>query len=215
MTYYQLNEKWICKECNRDFGSRQATTSHIFRAHTNGGKAVGGRQKGTLYKGGYPAWNKGLTKETDSRVAKNALAVSIATKGRPGRPHTDKTKRLISRQKSINNKGGRSKWYEVAGQKVQGTWERNVASKFEELGITWEKLKTNQHTFDYVMNGKVRCYTPDFYLKDFGIYIEIKGRWWGNDREKMNIVLKTYPDKRIVIVEKEGYEKILRGELVW
>ena len=35
------------------------------------------------------------------------------------------------------------------------------------------------------------------------------------DREKMDIVLKTYPDKNIVIVEKEQYEKFLGGELVW
>lgn len=210
MTYYQLNDKWICKDCQREFNSRQATTSHIFRTHTNNRKPLGGRQKGS-----HPAWNKGLTKETDLRVAKNAEAVSIATRGRPGRPHTEETKRLISRQKSINNKGGRSKWYEVAGQKVQGTWERNVALKFEELGIRWEKLKTNRHTFDYVMDGKTRCYTPDFYLQDIDTYLEVKGRWWGRDKEKMDIVLRTYPDKKIVIVEKESYDKILRGELVW
>ena len=38
---------------------------------------------------------------------------------------------------------------------------------------------------------------------------------WGRDREKMDIVLKTYPDKNIVIVEKEQYERFLEGELVW
>ena len=31
----------------------------------------------------------------------------------------------------------------------------------------------------------------------------------------MDIVLKTYPDKQIIIVEKDDYERILRGELVW
>lgn len=202
MTYYQLNEKWICKECQREFNTRQATTSHIFRTHTNNGKAQGGHQVGK------PAWNKGLT----------GVQVS-PMKGKPGsftgRKHTEETKRKISQKMSINNKGGRSKWYEVAGQKVQGTWERNVALKFEEMNIKWEKLKTNRHTFDYVIDNKTRCYTPDFYLKDFDTYIEVKGRWWGNDREKMDIVLKTYPDKKIIIVEKDDYEKILRGELVW
>lgn len=207
--YYQLNNKWICKECRRDFNSRQATTSHIYRTHTNPGVSFGGHQVGN------PAWNKGLCKETDIRVANNALAVSVSTKGRPGRPHTEESKRKISQKLSINNKGGRAKWYEVAGQKVQGTWERNVALKFEELGIEWKKLKTNKDVLEYVMDNKIRCYTPDFYLPSYNVFLEVKGRWWGRDREKMDIVLKTYPDKNIVIIEKEQYEKFLGGELVW
>lgn len=207
--YYQLNGKWACQVCQREFNSRQATTSHIYRSHTNPGVSFGGHQIGT------PAWNKGLTKESDDRVAKNALAVSVSTKGRLGRPHTEDTKRKISQKLSINNKGGRSKWYEVAGQKVQGTWERNCALKFEELDIEWQKLKTNRDVLEYTMDDKVRCYTPDFYLPAYNVYLEIKGYWWGRDREKMDIVLNTYPDKNIVILEKEQYERFLGGELVW
>lgn len=207
--YYQLDNKWICKECQREFNSRQATTSHIYRTHTNPGVSFGGHRKGK------PTWNKGLSKETDQRVANNALAVSMSTKGKPGRPHTEESKRKISQKLSINNKGGRSKWYDVAGQKVQGTWEKNVALKFEELGIKWKKLKTNKDTLEYVMDNKIRCYTPDFYLSTYNVYLEIKGHWWGRDKEKMDIVLKTHTDKNIVIVEKEQYEKILGGELVW
>lgn len=207
--YYQLNNIWICKECQREFNSRQATTSHIYRTHKNPGVSFGGHQIGK------PSWNKGLSKEIDQRVAKNALAVSISTKGRTGRPHTEESKRKISQKLSINNKGGRSKWYEVAGQKVQGTWERNVALKFEDLGIEWKKLKTNKDVLEYVMDDKIRCYTPDFYLPAYNIFLEVKGHWWGRDKEKMDIVLKTYPNKNIVIFEKEQYEKFLGGELVW
>jgi hypothetical protein len=200
--YYQLNNKWICTDCQREFNSRQATTSHIYRTHTNPGVVFGGHQVGS------PAWNKGLK------------GVQISPmKGKPGtfkgKKHTEETKRKISQKLSINNKGGRAKWYEVAGQKVQGTWERNVALKFEELDIKWKKLKTNKDILEYTMDGKVRCYTPDFYLPAYDVYLEVKGHWWGRDREKMDIVLKTYPDKNIVIVEKEQYEKFLGGELVW
>lgn len=207
--YYQSANGWICCLCDRLFQSRQATTSHIHRTHTKPGISYGGHTKGT------PAWNKGLSKETDVRVADNAIALSLATKGRPGRPHTDESKKKISQKLSVNNKGGRSKWYEVSGQKVQGTWERDIAIKLDELLIKWIKLKTLQHTFDYVMDDKTRCYTPDFYLPDYNIYLEIKGYWWGRDKEKMDIVTKTYPSVKIVIVEKQDYEKIMQGELVW
>ncbi len=117
--------------------------------------------------------------------------------------------RKISEKLSINNKGGRAKWYEVAGQNVQGTWERDIAMKFEQLNIRWIKLKTNKDTLKYEMNGQTRSYTPDFYLPDYDMIIEVKGFWWGDDKEKMKIVLDTYPDKNIVIVEKEEYEEII------
>lgn len=39
--------------------------------------------------------------------------------------------------------------------------------------------------------------------------------WWGNDREKMSIVLEKYKEIKIIVVEKDKYEKLLRGELVW
>lgn len=132
-----------------------------------------------------------------------------------GMKHTEESKKKISEKLSINNNGGRSKWYDVAGQRVQGTWERNIALKLEELDIKWIKLKTNKDTLKYQMNGKTRSYTPDFYLEDYDLYLEIKGFWWGDDREKMDIVLETHPEKKICIIEKEKYEKILQGELVW
>lgn len=92
---------------------------------------------------------------------------------------------------------------------VQGTWERDLAIKFEQLNIRWLKLKTNKHTLKYEMNGKVRSYTPDFYLPDYKVFVEVKGFWWGNDKEKMKTVLNTHPDKTIMIVEKEEFQEIM------
>jgi len=39
-----------------------------------------------------------------------------------------------------------------------------------------------------------RWYTPDFYLKDYGIYLETKGRWTATDRAKMRLVLDQHPN---------------------
>jgi predicted nuclease of restriction endonuclease-like RecB superfamily len=134
-------------------------------------------------------------------------------KGKPGsflgKKHSTETKQKISEKLSINNKGGRAKWYDVAGQMVQGTWERDLASKFEQLNIRWLKLKTNKHTLKYEMNDRVRSYTPDFYLPDYEVFVEVKGFWWGNDKEKMKTVLNSHPDKTIMIVEKEEFQEIM------
>lgn len=142
-----------------------------------------------------------------------------AAAGKPGsfkgKKHTDEAKRKISQKLSINNRGGRCKWYVVSGQKVQGTWERNIAEQLDRMHIKWIKLTTNRDTFLYEMDGYTKRYTPDIYLPEYDVYLEIKGYWWGRDREKMDIVLRTYPNLNICIIEKEAYNKILQGELVW
>ena len=124
-------------------------------------------------------------------------------------------RRAVSKRQSLNNSGGRCKWFEVAGQKVQGTWERDMALKFEEDGVNWYKPKLNRDVLRYTLDDKEKSYTPDFYLPDEDLYIEVKGHWWGNDKNKMKAVLEQHQDKRIVIVEKDDFYKFLQGEQVW
>ena len=199
-----------CIFCNKEGKSANSLRNHQRLCHSNPDRQV---SSFTWYNENRVAWNKGLSqKDFPSLARPNQKGVKF---GAALTGHTEEAKRKISQKLSINNKGGRAKWYDVAGQKVQGTWERNVALKFEELGIEWKKLKTNRDALEYIMDDKVRCYTPDFFLPTYNVFLEVKGHWWGRDREKMDIVLKTYPDKNIVIVEKVQYEKFLGGELVW
>lgn len=116
-----------------------------------------------------------------------------------------------SKRMSENNPGGKSKWFEINGKKVQGTWELNFAKHCNKHSIQWDRCKP----WKYVKDGKTRSYTPDFYIPSKDLYIEIKGRWWGDDRRKMDCVIKQHPDKNILILEKEQYNKLLEGELVW
>lgn len=124
-------------------------------------------------------------------------------------------KEKLVKKLSINNKGGKCKWYVVDGQKVQGTWERNIAIKLSEMNIKWVKLKTNKDIIQYELDGVIKSYTPDFYLEEYDVYLEIKGYWWGNDKSKMIAVKEQHPEKKIKIIEKLEYTKILNGELVW
>lgn len=207
-----------CAFCSKMCKSASSYRQHYIRCNFNPSKIKRSTKQIVRVA---PAWNKGLTKITDDRVRKNSEAVSKKMKQlvEDGMyiPITQsvEARKATSERMSMFNTGGKSKWYEVAGQKCQGTWERNVALKFEELGIKWIKLKVHKDILEYVMDDNVRSYTPDFYLPAYDVYLEIKGYWWGRDREKMDIVLRTYPDKKIIIVEKTDYVRILRGELVW
>ena len=202
---------FLCKFCHKQCKNDNSQRNHQRLCCDNPEKQISSFVKYNLAKEN--AWNKGLSqKEYPSLARPNQKGKKF---GSALTGHSEKTKQKISLKLSVNNKGGRSKWYEVAGQKVQGTWERNVAQKFEEMGISWKKLNVNIHTFEYEIDSKKRNYTPDFYLKEYNIYIEIKGYWWGNDKEKMDIVMNKYPDVKFIIIEKEQYNKIMQGELVW
>jgi len=189
----------ICKHCSKECKSIKSLVNHERLCSSNPSRQVSSFVE---FNKNTPPWNKGKT----------GVQVS-PMKGKPGtflgKTHTTESKQKISEKLSINNKGGRAKWYMVAGQNVQGTWERDIATKFEQLNIRWIKLKTNKDTLKYEMNGKIRSYTPDFYLPDYDMYVEVKGFWWGDDKEKMKIVLQTYPDKIIAVVEKEEYQEIM------
>lgn len=144
-------------------------------------------------------WNKGLTKETDLRVKANGLASSLSLMGRPGRPHSLETREKQSRTRTafLESHGDRrTSWYEVPCgsevKKVQGTWERRVATWLNESHIKWDRVKL---TFGH------RSYTPDFYLTDHGFYIEVKGFWSQRDLHKMFLVLE-HNDVDIRIVDK-------------
>lgn len=198
-----------CKFCNKECKNDNSLRNHERLCHSNPDRQerTGGKPKGTL------PWNKGLTQRDAPSLARPRQKGKKFGSAITG--HSEETKKKISAKLSVNNKGGRSNWYEVAGQKVQGTWERDIALKLEELGVKWQKLKTNRDTLEYVMDDKIRHYTPDFYLPDYDVFLEIKGYWWGRDKEKMDIVLSTHTDKKICIVEKEQYNRIMQGELVW
>ncbi|RYD78317.1 MAG: hypothetical protein EOP84_14440, partial [Verrucomicrobiaceae bacterium] len=106
----------------------------------------------------------------------------------------------LSIEQSSANRGGRCSWFEVSGQRVQGTWERDLALKMESLQIVWVKVRKS---IRYFLDGKLRRYTPDFYLPEFNLYIELKGFWWGDDRRKMDAVIGQHPSLRLIVVEKE------------
>jgi hypothetical protein len=190
---------FICQHCGKECKSANSLRNHERLCSNNPTKQV---SSFVAYNANNEPWNKGKTG-----------VQSAWNKGLPGtflgKQHSSETKQKISEKLSINNKGGRAKWYEVAGQNVQGTWERDIATKFEQLNIRWIKLKTNKHTLKYEMNGKIRSYTPDFYLPDYDVFVEVKGFWWGDDKEKMKKVFEAYPDKHIMVVEKDEYQEIM------
>lgn len=220
---WKVGELYKCPYCDKLYAFKGIAT-HIFRKHTEQGKAFNERNK-EIFGNNFlhsersqrVPWNKGLTKDTSEIVRKGAKKISENTSGDKnhffGKKHSEASKQRISKALSINNKGGRCKWYDIGDQKVQGTWELSIAQLLIEEKIEWKKIKTNSFTFQYV-DGKNRkhSYTPDFHLPEYNMYLEIKGYWWGNDKKKMELVQKQNPNLNVIIIEKELYNSLVKRE---
>lgn len=123
--------------------------------------------------------------------------------------HTEEFKKSVSLRQTLHNSGGRCKWFEVDGQKVQGSWERDFAEKLTKLGIEWRKCAGKKDVVWYTLDGKQKAYTPDFYLPAIDVYFELKGYWWGRDKEKMDAVFTQHPNIKIAVILKKEFEYIM------
>ncbi len=77
----------------------------------------------------------------------------------------------------------------------------NYRSKFEQAvgELLGSFAKHEPEIIPYVQPSKKRRYLPDFKTKA-GVYIEAKGKWTADDRQKHVLLREQHPDKRIVIV---------------
>lgn len=210
-----------CVLCHKEFAGGKAFKSHDVQVHEVL-KVPTGIKRGRPI--GQSAWNIGLTKEIDDRVRRGGQKISKSIKERQlngtyqqeSREMSYEARQRLSIRQSLNNSGGRCKWYTVDGKRVQGTWERDIAIKLCQHHTEWYKPLKKQDVWRYVDDlGIERSYSPDMYLPEHDLFLEIKGYWWGNDRRKMDIVMSTYPDRKMLIVEKELFETIMQGEQVW
>ena len=168
-----------CVVCRKEVSTR-GISAHFRIVHLGDKPALGNRN--------FPAWNKGLTKESHPALSVSALksAATASARGtnrgenRRLSAETKKKLSIIMTDRYANGwepTCGRSKKYKwespVAGQiSVDGTWELIVCKYLDNLGVQWER---NRKRFPYVKDGKIRTYQPDFYVSDWDTFIEVKG----------------------------------------
>ena len=156
------------------------------------------------------AWNKGLSAIDDTRIKAAGKKISLAKIGKPqNQIWTDEqrlknsvlqSKRLKAGYASGIRKqaGGFVNWFEVDGEKVQGTWEKRVAiilSKWKHNGKIkdWAHGRTRLKYQDE--DGNTRTYTPDFTVTrtdETEYLIEVKGRIIPLDELKWEAARKLY-----------------------
>lgn len=215
---FQLkNGKWIC--CKHSCScpvNKMKNSEGLKRAWKDSSKNLS-----TNHLKNKRGWSKGLTKETDDRIKKQAntfiknLKMGKFKPSFLGKKHTNQTKEKLSNSACKNNNNGfiRTKYYKVwcsYEQKeitVQGNWEFKYAEWLNKNNIRWMRTRKLNLKYKYHENDFWHTYYPDFYLIDTNEFVEIKGYWYENenhsDKLKMKCVKEQNLDKKILILEKK------------
>tara|TARA_R100000008_G_scaffold19025_1_gene9755 strand:- start:2717 stop:3094 length:378 start_codon:yes stop_codon:yes gene_type:complete len=91
-------------------------------------------------------------------------------------------------------------------KRLRSNFEANFARFLKDNNIKYE-YETKK--IKYV--PKVKTYTPDFYLKDYDILIETKGRFTIADRVKHKLIKEQHPDLDIRFIFQRCKEKLYTG----
>jgi hypothetical protein len=118
--------------------------------------------------------------------------------------HSDIMKKVVEKNPdsySSSNRG-RTKQIIFDGIKFQGKWELEFYQYCKKNNI---QIERSNEWFEYEWNG-TRKYFPDFYLKQYELYVEVKGYETERDRAKWNF----FP-KKLKIIKKQDILLIRKG----
>jgi hypothetical protein len=121
-----------------------------------------------------------------------------ARRGMPGRKHTEETKQLI-REKALASPHRRLKKGTVMykGVLLDSSWELELAKRLDELEIKWVRPDPIPWVDE---EGVTHNYFPDFYLEDYGLFLDPKNPQTVKvQKKKLDCLLTQY--KNIVIIE--------------
>ncbi len=178
-----------CVYCDKLCKNKNSLAQHECRCNKNPNKIV------VINTGhSHTAWNKGLTKETDERVARGGQKLSKRIQSgevipsQLGKPITNEVKLKISKSCLEKSKNGnwhkslaKNMHYNYNGIDLDGSWELNYAKWLDANNIKWERPSIR---FTYKFKDKVHYYTPDFYLIETNEYVEVKGYKTAKDEVK-------------------------------
>ena len=211
---YALNHEGLdCQFCGATCKNRNSLCNHERQCLLNPNRQHGvgftafnaARKAGEII-----TWNKGLTKDTDARLAE----ASKKLKGKPSYNRTTETKALISEKIKLAYAEGRlgTRLHRVKHDRnYYGTYKGFECDSSYELAFVIYNIDhniifdRNLTSFEYNYENQLHKYFPDFVLAD-GTFIEVKGRITDKDLAKW----QDFPaDKSLKILDREAIKPYL------
>lgn len=205
-----------CKYCSKIGKNAGGLAKHEKHCKDNPNRVPFKRSPNAGRKKGCTAWNKGKSYEETYGIEKAEeirVKTSNALKGKSWKDSA--TEDTIAKFKQDHRKAILKRyeegWMPKAGRcekiryvspyagkiTVDGTWELEVAQFLDSCKVNW---KRNIRKFDYLNESSVKSkYTPDFYISDFDIFVEVKGYQTEKDLCKW----RDFPRKLVVWKQKE------------
>lgn len=90
-------------------------------------------------------------------------------------------------------KTGINSWHRYGKICLRSSWELEFAKFLDSIKESWE------YESKYFELGNT-TYTPDFYLPNRNLWIEIKGWWRRGYKEKFDAFLQKYPEEKIILI---------------
>jgi len=214
--------RFECLSCSQIFETKNSFTSHYWLHHSEKGNKHLEKILETvdiLHKSkiGKPAWNSGLTKETDERVLRSSEIIKLKLENGTIKPsqlgrklsieHKEKLSYARSLAISSGGKGGFKTvgWYKYSKADgdivtLRGTWEVKVAEWLDKNSVTW----TKDIFLKYKKDNVKKTYVPDFYIPSANVILEVKGFYSDYDKEKMLLLKDQHKQINFVMLfEKE------------
>lgn len=181
---------FICQFCNKEKKNHNSWRNHQRLCSYNPDKQE------SNFKHVKQPWNKGLDKQ-DPRVAKNAVSLSLAKKGKPSNQiwteEMRKAKSEWRKQLHIENPESHPN-RRLSGNKKKMTYPEKVAADW-----------LDKNGFIYEHNKKIGRYYPDFVIN--WIIIEIDGEYW-HDESKDKIRDKNLNDLGYTVYRIKAKDRI-------
>lgn len=182
--YRVTHEGLDCKFCGKSCKNNNSLRGHERYCKDNPDRQLTPYEQRGAIEGfnseGRVAWNKGLTKETDRRVAEFSEKLKSRKGNWNGRHHTEATKKLMSdaHQQLLLERG--PELFNHAGKGIKGHYKGIFcASRFELAFLIYcldsgKDVSRCTKSYTYIdSDGKERLYYPDFIVD--GEVVEIKG----------------------------------------
>lgn len=157
------------------------------------------KQKNSDAHKGKIAWNKGLKTGPESEEHKLKISESIQEwwENLPEDVKIERNNKISESKKNLPPKMGNGGGFYITkdGNSIwlRSSYELRIAKKLDEFNISWEY---ESRSFD--VEG--RYYHPDFYLKDYNIWWEVKGYLNEKDRTKINKFCNIYKEECLKLV---------------
>lgn len=202
----EANTIYMCKFCSKECKNKNSQAQHEIRCKENSDRILShfatdynrNRDPINHY---IKAKNLGLPKPEISEETRKKISYHNRNRSKELTQSIGKKSSKTIKEKVKNGEWhtslAKNMHYNYQGNDFHGTWELRLAMYMDDNKIKWFRCEDN---FEYFYDGSIRQYTPDFYLYEHDLYIEVKGYATEKDIEKW----KQFPKDRKLIVLKEN-----------